>query len=41
MYGGKWRVKITDEVWEFDTFEQFKQTIDGLLARKEEFGRLR
>jgi len=35
----KWRIKIKEEEWEFRTYEEFKQTLDGLVARKNEFGK--
>ena len=38
MYDNKWRIQIGDEVWEFDTFDQFKETLIEILLIKQTYG---
>ena len=40
MWGGKWRIIIGDEIWEFDNNEDFGTTLSYLLGMKDDFGRI-
>lgn len=40
MYNGRWRVKITNEEWEFPTVTELNEVLGGLVTRKEKYGRI-
>lgn len=37
---GKWRIKITNEEWEFQTFEESRKEITKLLDMKNKHGQI-
>jgi len=38
---GKWRIKITKEIWEFGDKEIFKVKLNELITLKEDFGKIK
>ena len=40
IHQGKWQIHIGDEIWQFETTEEFQNTLNILLMYKEKFGKI-
>ena len=41
MYGEKWQIIIGDEIWQFNSAEEFKEILSIIIDLKDKYGKVK